>query len=123
MSNPLSAAATSFAMVPYWPENQPAKTPSNYPPTVVFPRASPKTFHAQTPPAQTQPLRQRSITELPPELLVSIFDYLEFDDIRRVNATCLAFREVVKEYNYIHELSYFARLPRSFREQYQQTAL
>ncbi|WP_257263687.1 WD40 repeat domain-containing protein, partial [Endozoicomonas sp. ONNA2] len=48
--------------------------------------------------------------------------YLEFDDIRQVNATCLTFREVVKEFNYIQELSYFARLPRSFREQYQQTA-
>ncbi|WP_257266058.1 F-box protein, partial [Endozoicomonas sp. ONNA2] len=64
---------------------------------------------------------QRTITELPPELLAMIFDYLEFDDIRHVNATCLAFREVVTQYN-IQELSYFARLPQSFREQYQQNA-
>ncbi|WP_257264851.1 WD40 repeat domain-containing protein, partial [Endozoicomonas sp. ONNA2] len=49
--------------------------------------------------------------------------YLEFDDIRQVNATCLTFREVVKEFDYIRQLSYFARLPRSFREQYRQNAL
>ncbi|WP_257294599.1 F-box/WD repeat-containing protein [Endozoicomonas sp. YOMI1] len=100
-------------MVPGWPVNQPARsTPSNSPSTIALPKSSP----------QKQPLWQRRITELPPELLVLIFDYLEFDDIRRVNETCLAFREVVKEYNYIQELSFFARLPRCFREQYQQTA-
>ncbi|WP_257263674.1 F-box protein [Endozoicomonas sp. ONNA2] len=119
MSNPLSAAATGFPVVPDWPENQPAKTTrSNSPSTAATAQA----LSVQTQPAQTQPLRQRRITELLPELLVLIFDYLEFDDIRRVNATCLAFRDVVKENNYIQELSYFARLPRSFREQYQQTA-
>ncbi|WP_257265270.1 F-box protein, partial [Endozoicomonas sp. ONNA2] len=85
MSDPLSATAVGFSMMPNWPVNQPGKTtPSNSPSTVS--KASP----------QIQPLRQRSITELPPELLVIIFDYLEFDDIRQVNATCLAFREVVK---------------------------
>ncbi|WP_257263675.1 F-box/WD40 repeat-containing protein [Endozoicomonas sp. ONNA2] len=111
MSEPLCATAVSFSMVPYCPANHPGKTtPANSPSTVS--EASP----------QIQSLGQRSIIELPPELLVMIFDYLEFDDIRRVNATCLAFREVVKENNYIQELSYFARLPRSFRDQYQQTA-
>ena len=118
MSNPLSSGAVGLSMVPGWPVNQPAKTtPSNSPSTIALPEASP-----QKQPPQKQPLWQRRITELPPELLAMIFDYLEFDDIRRVNATCLAFREVVKEYNYIQELSYFARLPQCFREQYQQTA-
>ncbi|WP_257263672.1 F-box protein, partial [Endozoicomonas sp. ONNA2] len=88
MNNPLSAGAVGFSIMPDWPANQPAKkaTPSNSTSTVVLSEASP----------QTQPLQQRSITELPPELLVLIFDYLEFNDIRQVNATCLAFREVVK---------------------------
>ncbi|WP_257266535.1 F-box protein, partial [Endozoicomonas sp. ONNA2] len=114
MSNPISTTAVGLSKVPDCPVNPPAKTiRSNSPPTVALPLAGP----------QTQPLWQRTITELPSELLVMIFDYLEFDDIRHVNATCLAFRDVVKESNYIQELSYFARLPQSFRKQYQQTAL
>ncbi|WP_257263676.1 F-box protein, partial [Endozoicomonas sp. ONNA2] len=85
MSNPLSAAAVGFSMVPGWPVNHPDKTrPCNSPSTVALLEANP-----QKHPPQKQPLYQRRITELPPELLVKIFDYLEFDDIRQVNATCL----------------------------------
>nr|WP_306671641.1 F-box/WD40 repeat-containing protein [Endozoicomonas sp. ONNA2] len=115
-------------MVSDWPVTQPAKTtPFNDPSTVIPPQASRQTQLSPTKPPPTKPpptkpLQQRRITELPPELLAMIFDYLEFDDIRQVNATCLAFREVVKEFNYIQELSYFARLPRNFREQYQHNA-
>ncbi|WP_422488962.1 F-box protein [Endozoicomonas sp. ALE010] len=113
VSNPLYATAAGLSKVPDCPVNPPAKTiRSKSPPTVACPEVCP----------QTQPLWQRTITKLPPELLVMIFDYLEFDDIRHVNATCLAFRDVVIEYKYIQELSYFARLPLSFREQYQPTA-
>ena len=132
MSNPLSSGAVGVSMVPDWPD-QPAKsTPSSSSSTITLPKESPQKQSLQKQslqkqslqkqPLQKQPLSQRRITELLPELLAMIFDYLEFDDIRQVNATCLAFREVVKEYNYIQELSYFARLPRCFREQYQQTA-
>ncbi|WP_257265262.1 F-box protein [Endozoicomonas sp. ONNA2] len=115
MSNPLSSGASMI------PVNPPQQTTPSLPPTAL-PEASPQKHPPQIQPSQIQPLRERRITELPPELLVIIFDYLEFDDIRRVNATCLAFRDVVKEFNYIQELSYYARLPRSFREQYQQNA-
>ncbi|WBA82233.1 F-box/WD40 repeat-containing protein [Endozoicomonas sp. GU-1] len=115
MSDPLSPRAVG---VPDWPANEPAKTtPPSSPRAIELPAASPQT---QFP--QQQPLWQRTITELPRELLAIIFDHLEFDDIRQVNATCLAFRDVVKEYKYIQELSYFARLPQRFREQYRQTA-
>ncbi|WP_163369473.1 F-box protein [Endozoicomonas acroporae] len=116
MSDPLFPRTVGASIAPDWPVNEPAKTtpPSS---AIVLTAASPQT---QFP--QKQPLWQRTITELPPELLAMIFDHLEFDDIRQVNATCLAFREVVKEYKYIQELSYFARLPLSFREQYRQTA-
>ncbi len=108
-------------MVPDWPENQsPEMIPAKS--TSLLPEASPHKLLPQTAPPQ-QPLRQRKITELPLELLAMIFDYLEFDDIRRVNATCLAFRDVVKGCNYIQELSFFTQLPRSFRKQYQQHAL
>ena len=123
----MSSGAVGLSMVPDW-SNQPAKTtPSNSPSTIALPEASLQKQPLQKQPLQKQPLQkqplwQRRITELPPELLVMIFDHLEFDDIRRVNETCLAFREVVKEYNYIQELSYFARLPQCFREQYRQTA-
>ncbi|USE37346.1 F-box/WD repeat-containing protein [Endozoicomonas sp. SCSIO W0465] len=110
MSYPVSAGAAGLSMMQDWPVNQPEKTaPANTLPAIALPEPSP----------QNQPLQQRRITELPTELLVMIFDYLEFDDIRQVNGTCLAFREVVKEFNYIQELSYFARLPQHFREQYQ----
>ncbi|WP_422466062.1 hypothetical protein [Endozoicomonas sp. ALC013] len=116
MSDPLFPGAVGASIAPDWPANEPAKTPlPGSPRAIALPEASPQT---QFP--QQQPLWQRRITELPPELLAIIFDHLEFDDIRQVNATCLAFREVVKEYNYIQELSYFARLPRCFREQFQQ---
>ncbi|WP_257262998.1 F-box protein, partial [Endozoicomonas sp. ONNA2] len=88
MSDPLSATAVGFSMVPYW--RQPAKTtPFNAPSTVTRPGASRQAHPPQIQPLQIQPLQQRKITELPPELLVMIFDYLEFDDIRQVNATCL----------------------------------
>ncbi|WP_163369472.1 F-box/WD repeat-containing protein [Endozoicomonas acroporae] len=114
MSDPLIPGAAGTSIAPDWPANEPAKTtPPGSPRAMALPEASP----------QKQPLWQRKITELPPELLAIIFDYLEFDDIRQVNATCLAFRDVVKEYNYIQELSYFARLPQRFREQFQQHAL
>ncbi|MBO9482048.1 F-box/WD40 repeat-containing protein [Salinisphaera sp. G21_0] len=118
MSDPLFPGAVGASIAPDWPANEPAKTPPpGSPRAIALPEASPQT---QLP--QQQPLWQRSITELPHELLVMIFDHLEFDDIRQVNATCLTFREVVKENNYIQELSYFARLPQRFREQYRQIA-
>ncbi|WBA82234.1 F-box/WD40 repeat-containing protein [Endozoicomonas sp. GU-1] len=114
MSDPLFPRAADASIAPNWPVNEPAKTtpPSS---AIALPAASPQT---QFP--QQQPLWQRRITELPHELLAIIFDHLEFDDIRHVNATCLAFRDVVKECKYIQQLSYFARLPRRFREQFQQ---
>ncbi|USE37348.1 F-box/WD40 repeat-containing protein [Endozoicomonas sp. SCSIO W0465] len=115
MSYPVSSGAAGLSMMQDWPVNQPEKTtPANTLPAIALPEPGPQN---QAP--QNQPLQQRRITELPTELLVMIFDCLEFDDIRQVNATCLAFREVVKEFNYIQELSYFARLPQYFREQYQ----
>ncbi|WP_422461430.1 MULTISPECIES: F-box-like domain-containing protein [unclassified Endozoicomonas] len=120
MSDPLFPGAVGASIAPDWPASEPAETtPSSS--ATALPEASPQTQFPQQFP-QKQPLWQRRITELPPELLVMIFDHLEFDDIPQVNATCQAFREVVKEYNYIQELSYFARLPQSFREQYRQTA-
>ncbi|WP_422461428.1 MULTISPECIES: F-box-like domain-containing protein [unclassified Endozoicomonas] len=120
MSDPLSSGAAGVPMAPDWPAHLPTKTsPSDSPSNIALAEISP-----QKQPSQKQPLWQtlwqRRITELPPELLVKIFDYLEFDDIRRINATCLAFRDVVTEYKYIQELSYFARLPQCFREQFQQ---
>ncbi|MGI2027886.1 F-box-like domain-containing protein [Endozoicomonas acroporae] len=120
MSDPLFPGTVGASIAPDWPANEPAKTtpPSS---AIVLPAASPQTQFPQQFP-QKQPLWQRRITELPPELLVMIFDHLEFDDIPQVNATCQTFREVVKEYNYIQELSYFARLPQRFREQYRQIA-
>ena len=118
MSDPLIPGAVSTSIAPNWPVNEPAKTtpPSS---AIALPAASPQTQFLQQFP-QKQPLWQRRITELPSELLAIIFDHLEFDDIRHVNATCLAFRDVVKECKYIQQLSYFARLPRRFREQFQQ---
>ncbi|MBO9494190.1 F-box/WD repeat-containing protein [Thalassotalea sp. G20_0] len=116
MSDPLSSGAAGVPMAPDWPAHLPTKTsPSDSPSTIALAEISP-----QKQPPQKQTLWQRRITELPPELLAMIFDHLEFDDIRRVNATCLAFRDVVTECKYIQELSYFARLPQRFREQFQQ---
>ncbi|WP_422447520.1 MULTISPECIES: F-box/WD repeat-containing protein [unclassified Endozoicomonas] len=120
MSDPLFPGTVGTSIAPDWPVNEPAKTtpPSS---AIALPEASPQTQFPQQFP-QKRPLWQRRITELPPELLVMIFDHLEFDDIPQVNATCQTFREVVKEHKYIQELSYFARLPQRFREQYRKIA-